>query len=461
MNRVCPNRRSAGGHSPFARVGFLVLLLSCACVSTLPAQLPDVRYDQLGVDLVRLESGSKLFGFVLDRLPDGSVHLAIERQWFHQTYPDLYAKHAKTEATDRKRVLLSLKTRLDDWLEERNDAPRLVRFLEIERNRIEDELEDLSKSIESESKSNQGSQFVVLQLSADEVNAVRPAEPESRRIAGLSFGRRIPDVTTTPAKSLLQRLEALGVDFSKEQVDLADRLPTNKVDSPREWAARQAIFEYQMRESLEYQGKGTLLIRKGEQANIGSLLSQAFSAGESSLDAALRVGAELGLPEFQQFKTAQDGQSKSSHSKSSQADNSPPGNTAMWWKDTVAKAERDGFRGVLISRLTDSLQAEAVRVDTHFFAKEAPGEWFEVVHFQEQVSTQRVDPKRLQRLRQDPQVKQALEMANHLFPTGGERIDLALKHGAATEQALEATSDRFQAFLSRQLRSLTEPLSIP
>ena len=211
--------------------------------------------------------------------------------------------------------------------------------------------------------------FLRMSVPAGELDQVRVAAPAARKVAGLAYQFGLERIVQTPASKLRRQLTQMGVDLDNESVDLLDQLPCNQPQSDRQWAARRALFEYQQGRPLEYQGQGSAVIRADEEADFAKLATELLSA--NSISSIGEFGAELGLPEFQQFRRKTD-------------------DKAWFSRVTTGEAEREGFRGVLVVLLGNSLTSANVHVDAHMLAMQSPGSWFEVAHFRS--SAKRCEP---------------------------------------------------------------------
>lgn len=383
------------------------------------AQLPTVSDSRLGVDCLKLNNGKRLYGFLLDQDPQSgrfqSGRFAVERAWLATTHPLYFAELEDKEQTQREQALTQQRTRLIDWIAELEEGV-LKRFLQSEQSRTEQRTASQIKP----------SQFAIVEFEKQEVRDLSLARPELRQIAGIAFRENLVNVTITPATYLRRQLDALNVDASKEQVDLQDRLPTTRKESDRQWAAKQALIEYAFGRELEFQGTNDLLVRKGDdQADVGQLLTQAMSANSANM--VQQLGADLGLPEFAQF------------AKTSKND--------AWKSKVIRVAEEENFRGALVSRLDQNLLSSEVKVTVTFLAKPKNGDWFQAFEYVARADANNQPAERLQRIKDDPQVKQLLSMVQSLGL--GSRLDQALRQGAATEQALNDGSAEFNEFLSR------------
>ena len=65
--------------------------------------------------------------------------------------------------------------------------------------------------------------------------------------------------------------------------------------------------------------------------------------------------------------------------------------------------------------------------------------------------------ERIDRIKEDPQVKQILGLTSQLGLGAGGQLDQALRQGAATEVAMQNASGDFYTFLSQHTRSLDGP----
>lgn len=407
--------------SPSAiRAPFHPLWLALLCSSLLfvsspigLAQLPAVSDSRLGVDCLKLTSGKRFYGFLLEQDQSGGT-FAVERTWLATTYADYLATLEAAEKKKQENAAQAKISRLQDWIIDLDESV-LKRFLESEATRIE----------QSTQPKNQKTQFIVVDFDKQEVRDLKMARSELRHIAGLAFREKLDDVTITPASYLRRELVDANIDINNEKVDLLDRLPFSNSETPRQWAAKQALIEFAFGRELEFQGTGDLLVKKGDDANIGQLLSQAM--GNNSANMIQRLGADLGLPEFAKFSQKAD--------------------SDAWKTKVISTAEEGEFRGALVSRLDQNLMSSKVQVLVTFLAKAEDGSWFEAFEYTAKADTRNQSAERIQRIKDDPQVQQLLGMVQGLGLSS--RLDQALKHGAATQQALRNGQAKFNEFLTR------------
>jgi hypothetical protein len=253
---------------------------------------------------------------------------------------------------------------------------------------------------------------------------------DRRKIAGLAFQNDLEAVTTTPVSQLRKQLVEMGVDVETETVNLSKEVEST-AETDRQWAARKAVVEQALRDRIEFQGTGSMLIRKTATPNMSALVSQLLGGGLGE-DPISQLGAELGLPEFKKPKDQSDG----------------------WWKRATEEAERDGFCGVSITRLNQNMLSPTVTVEAYFFAMEKPGVWFQVAKFAGQANSAEQTEEQLKRIQEDPQVKSVLDTLKGLGLAGQGTIEQALRHGAATQQALQDATGQLNLFVSQNSREL-------
>ena len=427
-----------------------LLLVSLGFASSCLSQLPDVDDRRLGVDCLKLISGERVYGFSLSefslsefspseislreqsrsRSTDASLRFAVERQWLEKTHPDLFERATDQEAAKYEKVRVELLERIDDWLAERSEAvdQALRQFLQVERSRL----------AAADPSPAQRSLFMVLMVPRAQVRELTLAKPQLRHIAGIAYHHDIENIVRTPATLLLKRMQELGIDPSAEAVDLSHKLPAMLGRSDRQWATRQALVEFQMRKPLEYQGTGATFLRRTENANaaqadIDSLVGQLMSS--SSSDAISQLGAELGLPEFRNLRSE----------------------NAHWWKKISQEAEAEGFRGVLVSRLKQNLLSPQVTVETSFLVRESEGNWFIALEFASTADANQQPADRTERIKDDPQIQSIVNALKALGLDASDRLEQALRHGAATEFAMNQATGQFFTLLSKHIKHLDHP----
>ncbi len=395
--------------------------------STALSQLPQFAESRLGVDSVKIDGGKRLYGFLLSHRADRSIVFAVARQWLETTHPQLFAEFTGLERDRFGKLRQQRIERIEAWIESRADDRGLVAFLEHELTRFSEmTLEDLDKR-----------KFVTIELPPTRYREIFNQPADRRKIAGLAFQNDLEAVTTTPVIQLNKQLVELGVNVETESVNLSKEVEST-AETDRQWAARKAIVEHSLRDRIEFQGTGSMLIRKSDTPDVTALVGQILGGGLGD-DPISQLGAELGLPEFKKPKEQSDG----------------------WWKRATEEAERDGFRGVSITRLNQNMLSSTVTVETYFFAIEKPGNWFQVAKFSGQASSADQTAEQLKRIQDDPQVKSVLDTLKGLGLGGQGTVEQALRHGAATQAALQDAAGQLNMFISQNSRELdSQPIEL-
>ncbi|MCH2181845.1 MAG: hypothetical protein MK108_07560 [Mariniblastus sp.] len=397
------------------------LLITAGFLAGATAQIPKTPKNRLGVDVANLSNGKRLYGVLLGKTDRGEVKIAMEREWLKRTHRDLYDLYRAAEVTARQKSTEQLTQRIDRWAQQRAGDALLSTFLEDEKKRIES----------GNTQPGNEPQFIVAVIPQDQVRNVFVQPTERRKIVGLAWQNELANPTTTSTTLLRKRLEEKQVDIQNEQVNLARELPPTP-QTDKEWSAKVALVEHVFRPPLEYQGTGTMLFRSGEQADARNLLGPLLGQ-QNPLTRQLTDQLGLGTP--------------------------PVKDKPDWWKTAREGAEREGYNGVFVIRMTQDYTSPEVKVDGYFFAKHVDGSWFEVAHLQAASNVNQESEQALQRLRQEPQVKQIFDTLNQLgLPGGNAQIELALRHGAATQTSLAKLRDQFEKLLGNYTGQLDVPV---
>ena len=346
--------------------------------------------------------------------------LAMEREWLKKTYPELYRDFISAEKIDFQTVKTQLVKRIDSWIESRKDDRLLLTYLMDEKKRLAQELNDLTPP----------KKFILALIPNANVRQVYVQPPDRRKIVGLAWQNGLSNVTTTSTARLKKQLTALKVDLNNAKVDLShELLPSSQTD--KQWSAKVALVEHALRPSLEYQGTGSMLLRKDEAPNEAALLNALMGNGN---DLANQLAKQLGLAEAQ------------------------PPEMEDWWKAARLGAEREGYRGVLVIRMKQDYSVPDVLVEAHFFARNLGGNWFEVKRFKATSNIHNETPQTLERLREEAQVKAIFDQLEGLgLSAANSQIELALRHGAATETSLNIVRNQFEEFLGTFTQKLDTP----
>ena len=375
------------------------------------------------VDIALLQGGVELRGAVLSR-DETTLRMAVQRRWLAVKHPEL-AKQIDDEAAEKQTTSRDeLQERIEDWKTERAADVRLVAVLKRE-------LAKLTKPVDPAAVPD--SQFVVVTTPADRVRKVLMAPPASRQVAMVAWSERLERVEDTVLTTLKPTVEKKNSDWRTAPVDLSDRLPTGQPQTADEWAARQAIFEYEYRERLDFQGTGNFVIRVGEGAakpDLAALFAQtATDAIQGELGG---LGLDLGLAPTAKTQTGSDWQS-----------------TAI---EQAKSLKVKGFRVTRVPKITGSGPAT---VTTSFFARRSDGTYRVLWSNETTTDPATIPQAALDRLQQDPQVQEIQKIANAL--SLGNDATTAVRFGAAVKASLDVSETRFFEFRQQYNNTLDGP----
>lgn len=405
-------------------VVLFVMSLICLGITESQAEITVRDAQRYCVDIVLLRGGKELRGSILKR-DKQTLRMAIQRDWLTENHADLAQEAIATEAkqrTDNRRIL---QDRITKWRDSRRDQPRLKFNLERELTLLE---KPLGPNAEE-------SQFAIVEVPADRVRRVFEAAPASKSLAAMAWSDNLPKVESTTFGKLKVQVEATHPHWAKESIDISDRLPRGQTESADEWAARQAIWEYDFVEAVNFQGMGNFVIRieADKRPDLAALLNQ---SAESLLAGQLGgLGLDLG-------------------------GNTKPSPSSDWQQVAISEAEKIGTRGFLVTRsLQVTGQGPAV-VSAQFFAK-LNDDKFHVI-WSDEVRTDQatIKDEDVQRIQQDPQLQEALKIAQGL--NLGNEVQKAVRFGGAVEASLKSATNHFGVFRSRYTRTLDgPPLALP
>jgi hypothetical protein len=380
---------------------------------------------RLAVDVVRLKSGAALRGAIVHSAADGSLTIAVSREWLHKTNPVLFKRGTSGETAVRKRALEELRDRLNRELGHVPEDSRLAAFLRSERKRVERLLSDAVPPAEA--------QFLWLEITKHDLAKAAPALAENRRIAGWSWYERLANVETRDAAGLEQDLRQRGIDPAQALPDLSDRFPL-RLQSEDEWAARLALVEYALDKPLDFQGTGGRLVRVDRGANpknVAALVPKLFAGQvEATLNDLL-----------------------SGHPANTATARSPE----SWLKTAYEEANGEKARAFRATRVDLDPTARQTTVMSVFAIRLKNGDWKTIWSDRESRDASKERPAPETAISDDPQVKSALASLKSLGPVAEDQVRQAIRFGAATMEAQQVVDRRFVAFGSPFLLHLDGP----
>jgi hypothetical protein len=380
---------------------------------------------RLAVDVVRLKSGATLRGAIVHSAADGSLTMAVSREWLRKTNSVLFKKETSPETSVRKTALEELRDRVNRELAHVPEDSRLGAFLRSERKRVEKLLSDPVPSAEA--------QFVWLDLTKHDIAKAAPASAENRRIAGWSWYERLANVETRDAVGLEQDLRQRGIDPALALPDLSDRFPL-RVQSEEEWAVRLALVEYALDKPLDFQGTGDRLLRVDQSANpkeAAALIPKLFAGQiEGTLNDLLGGRSAL-------VATARSPES--------------------WLKTAYQEANGEKARAFRATRVDLDPTARQATVESVLAIRLKNGDWKTIWSDRESRDATKERPATETAISDDPQVKSALASLKSLGNVAEDQVRQAIRFGAATMEAQQAVDRRFVAFESPFLLHLDGP----
>lgn len=401
--------------------GLVMLAIGTAC----RAQTTALPLTELGVDLVAVKGGPRLLGAILERTPDGTVRIAIQREWLQAANVRFFEKCVQDEAVATRDSVAQLRERLDAWKKRRADDAELLLFLKQESTRVEQWLAQADPPAQRPVP-----QFLLLEFPKTRVERIYVQPASRKQLALVAWRERLANVENQSVSSLARNLRKQGVnDPAAQRVDLSERLPSRPQDE-KEWAARMAVVEYAYRRRIDFQGTGDLVVRTDEAAPRPDLGRLAAGMFKSQLAGLLDTDAN-GKPKVASRK---------------------------WWDAATKSAEQEQVSGFRITRVDQDLTARRVSVESRFVARMPDGSWLTVWTHAETADASKPRPDLEKRISQDPQVSQALKLAQAAGLTlGAEQLEPVLRIGAATMESQQTADDRFLEFRDRYLRRLDGP----
>jgi hypothetical protein len=373
--------------------------------------------------------------------------LKKERQTYRKYVDDpLALPPGDAAAPVRQAAYRELAKRLDAWIAQLEDASTEKiavddRFAENRREliRILEKERETSAGIAPVEQPEATPAFCRLTLSRADVRQIFAQSDLRRKLAVAAFQAQLDPVESSTLTHLQQQLAARDIDWQNSAVDASQLVGKLRSQGDREWAARRAIYEYQFLSRLDFQGTGNALVQTGDEAPppdlarlMQDMLTQQRAAALGDL---LEEPIFTGL-DFGGLGAAQDPQAG--------------------FKQATRTAERQGVRGLRITQVTPDLGRRQTIVEDHFLARMPDGSWETIWSVTKTISARNADQADLDRIKQDPQVKQIVGLAEGLGLAGGH-LDLALQFGAATMNAQQATDDEFYEFRDRFTKRLDGP----
>ena len=388
------------------------------------------------VDMASLVGGERLFGMLYGPPRDGELPFVVRREWLGKHAPNVYRKAIAGEDERRRQAIEQLRDRLAAWRERRTEPKLLTSFLD----RSLEETKAALAAFDDPKTPHEPSQLLLVSIPVAQIRKQYQQPPEARRVLALAWQERLDEPEDAPAASLVARLKEQKIDPAESQPDLADRLETLPLDD-RQWAAKMALAEYAILGKPRYQGAGGMLVREDSGQDRPGLADLVGGLAKSQLEDAL---GDLLNPAG--------GAARPNENKLKQA---------------IDKATRDcdaeGNTGVRITDLDQDLTRRQVTVRDGFYVKMPGGQWQAIWQAVSTIDASKPRPNEEDALKQDPQVAEAIKLVKGLgLDVDPDLLRTALRHGAATQEALQAVDRQFADFLLANTRRLDgPPLALP
>jgi hypothetical protein len=391
-------------------------------LAPLAAEMTPREAQRYCVDIVLLKGGAELRGSLLARTPE--LKIAVQRDWLTAHQPEMAKQAAELESQQQKLNRQVLSDRITSWRKDRADQPRLTFVLDRE----------LDLLTQPEPPKAAPSQFLIVEVPSDRVRRIFEAPATSRNLAAAAWFERLERVEETVMSKLKTQVEPTHPQWATEKFDISDRLPRGQPQSDDEWAARQALWEFDFCQELNFQGTGNFVMRveAGQKPDLAALLSQ---SGESLLGGQLDL---LGLGDL---------------GLEGAKPKAPVPET--WPNKAIAEATKLGIRGFVVTRSEQITGEGPAVVTSQFFARLSDGKYRAI--WSDQVSTDpaTIPAADLKRIEDDPQIQEVLKVAKAL--QFGNEAQQAVRFGGAVEVSLNSTQRHFAEFRARYNRTLDGP----
>lgn len=383
------------------------------------------------VDKVFLREGITLYGAILGRSSDGTLTMAVQREWLQAKSKRFYEQQTASEDTAKN--LETLRDRIRDWLQEvsqQKNLPDRPVNLPLQQY-LREQLEKAEKKLAAARQNPQApkSQFILVKIPAERVQRGYSQPEADRRVALAAWKLKLADVEEKSTEDLREELRERNIDPAKLEVDLSDRLPA-RADDERQWAARRAIVEHQFWMSLEFQGTKDYLVETGrERPDLTKLLPKILNQ-----ELTRQLGELLGTP----------------------------GGVASRKTDPIAEAtkiaDENQYSSVVVMRLDQNLKRNQVSVETMLLAKMPGGEWERVWSHVEQADASQTRKAVEDELADHEQIKQIRDAVKALgLPGVDNQMTIAIRFGAATMETQQKAREALDAFVKRYGEELDRP----
>ena len=420
-------------------------------------------------DLISVAGDGEIRGAVVKRFPDGSLDVAVQRDWLDAHAPEVAEVLGAEERRQTKAVMEALAKRLATAIATLPESrTRTLGLLRREADRVDDWLAaaeaagdrdaaarsadegGADRPIRTRAARRGDSQFTLLRIAPKRVTKVRPSGQDAQRIARWAWSERLEDVEGRSAADLTKELKGRGIDPRSPPPGLGDRLPPLPQDD-REWAARMALVEGALGDSVAFQGFGDAVVKAGEaEGGLAGILPQlgqllgGGNGGLGGLDDILDGLKGGGPPGAQAPAPATPG-----------GDN-PAGKPAeRWLMSARAQAADAGhYRATRVN--VDAAKGRA-EVESVFEARMPDGSWDTIWRDVRAADAARANEAAVERITADERISGLLQTIRGIGLVDEASIMQAIRVGAATSTAQGEIDTAFNDFRSRHVQRLDGP----
>ena len=472
MQRMNP----AGRRVSSCAGAFVVLVVVMGLAALAQAQPADRKKSEKAppqgvTDLISVAGGGEIRGAVVKRFPDGSLDVAVQRDWLETSAPEVAEVLGAEERRQTKAVMEALAKRLAAAIAALPESrTRTLGLLRREADRVDDWLaaaEEAGDRDAAARSADEGgpdrpirpraarrgeSQFTLLRITPKRVTKVRPSGQDAQRIARWAWSERLEDVEGRSAADLTKELKGRGIDPLSPPPGLGDRLPPLPQDD-REWTARIALVEDALGDAVAFQGFGDTVVKAGEAEGglagllpqLGQLLGGGNGAlGGLGLDEILGGLQGGGLPGVPAIPPPTPGGAN------------PAGKPAEKWLASARAQAADAghYRATRVN--VDAANGRA-EVESVFEVRMPDGSWEMIWRDVRAADAAQANEAVVERITADERINGLLQTIRGIGLVNEASIMQAIRVGAATSTAQGEIDTAFNDYRSRHIQRLDGP----
>ena len=399
------------------------------CMAILVAAFPALGQEKspvprdLPVDRVPVDGG-ELRGLVYGVNARGDIWFACRKVWLRKAHPELSTRLEKEQEEREWDLRTDYMRRLALWdksLEPTAENRSLKDFIDLELSRMD-------PGLGPEGPAARGP-FILVKLDTVQGRKLVRARPEYLRLALTGWKEEVEKLEEQSAATTIAELKKDGLQWDKENPDFSARMPGMPVESDGDWELRKAFLSFARGKQLRFQGTGETIFEVPEGAGPGAAAGPGLNQILGKLGPGILNGA-LGELLGENAPGRQDGQKAAA--------------------EAAAIADRKNIRQFRLTRVQPDLVRHRVTVDDSLHAKlPSPNglEWKRIHHGEIEADATLARPQLEARIQQDPR---AGPMLAQLRQVGlGDKLDEAIRFGAATQEAQQQADAAFQNALKR------------